>query len=97
MTNSQTKCNFLFQKTSEGVLQPKTLRGRLFSCSTKKAICWSSMLSRLLCLGKYSRIRPFVFRSYLAIVAHVGLERTSLRPAPRQSPCTERIQSHGRG
>ena len=33
MTNCQLKCNFLPMKTSDGVFQPKTLRGRLFSCS----------------------------------------------------------------
>ncbi len=32
-TNCQLKCNFLPMKTSDGVFQPKTLRGRLFSCS----------------------------------------------------------------
>lgn len=29
--NCQIKCNFLPKKTSDGVFQPKTLRGRLFS------------------------------------------------------------------
>ena len=33
VTNCQLKCNFLPMKTSDGVFQPKTLRGRLFSCS----------------------------------------------------------------
>ncbi|QEW12422.1 hypothetical protein F5976_09915 [Lacticaseibacillus rhamnosus] len=56
MTNSQIKCNFLFQKTSEGVLQPKTLRGRLFSCSTKKAICWSGMIHMALPMATQVRV-----------------------------------------
>ena len=33
VTNCQLKCNFLPMKTSDGVFQPKTLRGRLFSCA----------------------------------------------------------------
>lgn len=31
VVNCQIKCNFLPKKNSDGVFQPKTLRGRLFS------------------------------------------------------------------
>ncbi|QMU08237.1 EamA family transporter [Levilactobacillus suantsaii] len=37
-TNCQIKCNFLPKKTSDGVFQPKTLRGRLFKFLTNFAI-----------------------------------------------------------
>ncbi|WP_455386665.1 glycerate kinase [Lactiplantibacillus pentosus] len=37
-TNCQIKCNFLPKKTSDGVFQPKTLRGRLFKSLTNFAI-----------------------------------------------------------
>ncbi|GEO48610.1 hypothetical protein LKI01_26090 [Companilactobacillus paralimentarius] len=38
LTNCQIKCNFLPKKTSDGVFQPKTLRGRLFKSLTNFAI-----------------------------------------------------------
>ena len=37
-TNCQIKCNFLPKKTSDGVFQTKTLRGRLFKSLTNFAI-----------------------------------------------------------
>ena len=63
VTNCQIKCNFLPKKTSDGLFQPKTLRGRLFKSWTNLLISWSVNLSRSVPLGKYFRIRPLVFSS----------------------------------
>lgn len=60
-TNCQIKCNVCPKKTSAGVFQPKTLRGRLLSSWTNLAISISLSSSKSVPLGKYSRISPLVF------------------------------------